>query len=67
MTVESALSSRSVKLNELLQLKPPILIGVLKLDVVLRESFARRTLSRIPAALVMNLKGNSLAASLLMI
>src|SRR6266446_6198998 len=65
--VEGASDSRSLKLKELVQLKPAILIGVLKLDPVVRESSTRRTLSCAPLELVKYRYGNSVAPSLLRI
>src|ERR1700730_684162 len=65
--VAGALDSRSLKLNELVQLKPPILMGVLKLELLFRWSTMRRTLSGSPLELVMYRYVNSVGASLLRI
>jgi hypothetical protein len=46
--VEGASFSRSLKLKELVHVKPAILIGVLKFELVFRESITRRTLSGAP-------------------
>src|ERR1700682_1006666 len=66
-SVAGASDSRSLRLNELVQLKPPILMGVLKLELVFRWLPTRRPLSGSPLELVRTRYVNSVGASLLRI